>query len=175
MDLSDRENENKSRIESLVEILKSKDGIARQKARNELVMAGEPALDSLITAFDTKKQQVRWEIAKALSRIGSKKAVHVLVNALEDRDFSVRWIAAEGLINMGPDSLIPLLDALDNKPDSVWLREGAHHVLHDLMGRELIDDETAQCVFPVLDALDRMQGEMETESAASKALKMLKK
>ena len=118
---------------------------------------------------------MRWEIAKALSRIGSKKAVHVLVNALEDRDFSVRWIAAEGLITMGPDSLIPLLDALDNKPDSVWLREGAHHVLHDLMGRELIDDETVQCVFPVLDALDRMQGEMETESAASKALKMLKK
>ena len=67
-------------IDCLIEALKSKDGIARQHARNSLVKIGEPALDMLIKAFEIKKDPLHWEIAKALSQIGTPKAARTLVD-----------------------------------------------------------------------------------------------
>ena len=60
-------------IDSLIESLKSKDGLIRQKARISLVKIGEPALDALIKAFQTKEEPLHWETAKALSQIGTKR------------------------------------------------------------------------------------------------------
>ena len=102
-------NADKTSIDSLIETLNSKDGLARQHARLALVKIGEPALPALIKAFEKKDDIMHWEVAKALSQIGSSKAAEILVKTLEDNEFSVRWIATEGLIYIGDDALGPLL------------------------------------------------------------------
>ena len=160
-------------INSLVEKLKSNDGIARQHARHDLVEIGAPALDALIKAFEIKEDPLHWEVAKALSQIGTSKAAHTLVEALEDQEFSVRWIGAEGLIHIGEDAVIPLLKALEYKTDSVWLREGCHHVLHDMLNRKLIKEKTRECVIPVLKALNHFDPAVQANTAAIEALRKL--
>ena len=165
---------NTQEIDSLIETLKSKDGIARQHARNSLVKIGEPALDALIKAFEVKKDPLHWEIAKALSQIGTAKAAQVLVDALEDNEFSVRWIAAEGLIHIGAEGLIPLMEALRKNTDSIWLREGSHHVIHDLVHRKIVDETTQECLQPVLDALNHFDAVIQTNTAADIALNTLR-
>lgn len=172
---SDTGADNKKKdIDSLIETLKSKDGIARQNARINLVDIGKPALDSLIKAFEVKEDPLHWEVAKALSQIGTQKAAQVLVDALEDNDFSVRWIAAEGLIHIGSDGLIPLLKALRKNTDSIWLREGSHHVIHDLVNRKLVNETEKECLLPVLDALNHFEAVIKTNTAADMALKTLR-
>jgi HEAT repeat protein len=160
-------------IASLIETLNSKDGLARQHARHDLVKIGEAALPELIKAFENKGDIIHWEIAKALSQIGSSKAAEVLVDALEDKEFSVRWIAAEGLIHIGYDALVPLLTALKERSESIWLREGAHHVLHDLISRKLIDATVIHIISPLLDALNHINPEVEVTSTAAKALYLM--
>jgi HEAT repeat protein len=174
MSSSDSETDiNNQNIDSLIEVLKSKDGIARQNARIALVKIGEPTLDALITAFEVKKDPLHWEVAKALSQIGTAKAAQTLVDALEDQEFSVRWMAAEGLINIGEDGLIPLLKALRKRTDSIWLREGAHHVIHDLVTQKLVSETAQECLIPVLDALNHFEAVIQTNTAADRALKIL--
>lgn len=60
-----------------------------------------------------------------------------LLNALEDDAFGVRWTAASELAHTGRLALEPLLRALIDRPSSVWLREGAYHVLHYMPGMTL--------------------------------------
>ena len=167
-------NLNETSIESLIEMLKSNDGLARQHARHALVKIGEPSLDALIKAFEIRKEPLHWEVAKALTRIGTPKAAGALVNALDDKDFSVRWMAAEGLIHLAEEGLVPLLEALRDRSDSVWLREGSHHVLHDVIARKLVDAKTSEIISPVLDALNHIEAETETHFAAKEALESLK-
>ena len=170
----DTKNEiDKADIDSLVETLNSNDGLARQHARATLVKIGRPALDPLIAAFEIKEEPIHWEVAKTLSQIGTSRAAETLVGALEDKNFGVRWIAAEGLIHIGSTGLIPLLEALEKKSDSIWMREGCHHIIHDLINRKLIDDRTAECVAPVLEAINHLEASTETIYAAAKALQAL--
>ncbi len=119
-------------IESLINELTCDNIIRCQKARRSLVTLGYKAVPSLIKALDSKKEWVRWEAAKALSQIGDPAATGPLVKALGDKEFDVRWLAAEGLIAIGKPAVVPLLRALIDNPRSTWLREGAHHILHDM-------------------------------------------
>ena len=176
MNQSDTKNDISSEeIQSLVETLKNEDGIVRQNARIALVDIGEPALDALINAFEIKEDPLHWEVAKALSQIGTSRAARTLIDALEDKEFSVRWMAAEGLIHIGSDGVLPMLQALRKKSDSVWLREGCHHVIHDLLHKKLVNAETQESLLPVLKALNHIDTEVRTNSAANTALKMLNK
>jgi HEAT repeat protein len=164
----------KTSVDSLIKTLNSKDGLARQHARHALVQIGEPALPALFKAFEKKEDIMHWEIAKALSQIGSPKAAEFLVNALEDKEFSIRWLAAEGLIHIGNNGVAPLLTALKERPDVVWLREGAHHIFHDLVSRKLVEDKTRELLTPLLDALNHIHPEVEVSSAAAKVLDLMK-
>jgi hypothetical protein len=94
-------------------------------------------------------------------------AVQALVKALEDKMFDVRWLAAEGLISIGREALVPLLRELIEHPDSFWLREGVHHVLHDIYQG---DHKTLR---PVLVALESFEPSVEAPLAAEVALKAL--
>ena len=175
MNLSKEENgDNILSIDSLIESLRSKDGLIRQKARISLVKIGEPALDALINAFQTKEEPLHWETAKALSQIGTEKAAQPLVDALEDKEFSIRWIAAEGLIHIGAGAVKPLLSALLEHPDSIWLREGAHHVIHDLIERKLGDKATVEVLSTVNEAINHVNPEVEVVSSVKKALDLIK-
>jgi HEAT repeat protein len=157
-----------STISSLITDLASQSALVRTNARQSLVAMGGPAVAPLIEALADPKRQVRWEAAKALSQIADPAAAPALARALRDRGFGVRWLAAEGLIALGSKGLVPLLRALIDHSDSVWLRQGAHHVLHDLAKGILKD-----LVQPVLAALEGVEPSLEVPVAAETALRAL--
>jgi HEAT repeat protein len=161
---------NKAIISALITDLGSKDGIVRVRARKSLVAIGKPAVDPLVEALASKKELVRWEAAKAIGQIDDPATTQALVKTLEDDMFDVRWLAAEGLIAIGCEVLVPLLQVLVEHPDSLWLREGAHHVLHDIEKARL--EEILQ---PVLAALEDVEPSLEVSYAAEKALEALAK
>jgi len=157
-------------MSALVTDLGSKDGLVRVRARLSLVAIGEQAVGPLVKALAHRNKWVRWEAAKALGQIGDLTAAEALVRALEDEVFDVRWLAAEGLITLGRGALLPLLHALVERSDSEWLREGAHHVFHDLVkGRPELWD----VLQPVLAALEDVEPSLEAPIAAEDALNKL--
>jgi len=158
----------KEDIGSLVAALASPDRVTRQTARETLVAVGHPAVGPLIALLDDRHDHVRWEAAKSLSEIADPAAAQALVKTLEDEEPGVRWLAAEGLIRMHRASLKPLFQALIERPDSPWLREGAHHVLHDLAKMGL-----AEGALPVLAALEGIEPSATVPSAARRALDTL--
>ena len=158
----------KEDITSLVDDLTCDDIIKCQKARRSLVDMGHAAVPSLIEALGSKKNWVRWEAAKALSQIGDPAATDALIKALEDKEFDLRWLAAEGLINIGKPAMIPLLRCLLENANSLWLREGAHHILHDMDRGEWNED-----LKPVIAALESFEPSVEVPIAAKKSLDTL--
>lgn len=78
-----RQIENGTNLESLMDMLASKDGMTRQKARKSLVALGKPAVSSLVRALQkSESDQLRWEAAKALGAIGDPRSIPRLVKAL---------------------------------------------------------------------------------------------
>ncbi|MGB3940291.1 MAG: HEAT repeat domain-containing protein [Candidatus Manganitrophaceae bacterium] len=168
----EQENINDS-IKRFVKDLGSEDWMIRQRARHSLVEIGEPAVDSLIRAFRSENKATHYEAAKALSQIGSKKAIDTFIKALDDEGFSVQWVAAEGLIAIGKSAIKPLLKALALHSDSTRIRAGAHHVLHDLISRELVDQQAKQILLPVLEAYNNVGPVEYLSIVATKALDKL--
>jgi HEAT repeat protein len=160
----------KNNIEFLINEFTCDDVIKCQTARRSLVHMGSSAVDALVKELSNKKHWVRWEAAKALGQIGDRAAVKALVVALEDNEFDVRWLAAEALINIGTDSLEPLLAALeDHGGESLILRQGAHHVLHDMDKGDL--DEVLR---PVMTAVEDTALPIEVPLIAKKTLDVLR-
>jgi HEAT repeat protein len=116
-----------------------------------------------------KSEHVRWEACKALGSIKDPTTAALLVDALNDRSMEVRWLAAEGLIALRRKSVIPLLQALEAHFESLFLREGAHHVLHALQREELLDAST----LAVLETLRSLGPRVAVALAAHKALESL--
>jgi sporulation protein YlmC with PRC-barrel domain len=141
--------------------------LVRVSARESLVAIGGPAVPALIEALGDSNKHVRWEAAKALSQIGDPSAAEALVRTLEDELFGVRWLAAEGLIAVRREGLKPLLQALIQRSDSDWLRQGAHHVLHEL-ARTGFEE-----VRPVLAALEDIEPSIEVPPVAQTTLDTL--
>ncbi len=142
-------------IQALLHSLHSRDGLVRQSARRSLVSKGKPAVPVLIQALDSNNRDVRWEAAKALQEIGDPSAAAALVSKLDHDHFAIRWLAAEGLISFGRPGLEPLLSALLVNPDSVLLRDAAHHVFHALCNK---DSSLADVLAPLVDTLDVFAG-----------------
>ena len=157
-------------VDSLIATLSSPDGLTRQKARIDLVRIGEPAVGALAAVLTGTPGVAHWEAAKALGQIASPSAAPALVDALEDNEFSVRWLAAEALVAVGGQGLAALLHALADRPTSGLLREGAHHVLHDLIAKRYLLESLETAVKPVLAALDGSEPAVTVPGAAEKAL-----
>jgi HEAT repeat protein len=155
-------------IRSLISQLASEDGITRVKARRQIVGYKRRAVGALVEALSDKRHWVRWEAAKSLTQIGNADSIQALLEALSDPESDVRWLAAEGLIRIGRKSIVPLLTALVERPDSRWLLEGIHHVLHDLKRKGL-----GEALLPVLAALEGTEPSLEAPLAARKALLVL--
>ena len=157
-------------LEPLIMALSNHDDVTRVTARHSLVAMGKAAVPSLTKAVKSKNRLTRWEAAKALGEIGDPQSAPVLVKALEDEEFDVRWLAAIGLGGMNIKGLKPLLHALMEQGDSIWVREGAHHVMHDLAKGEL-----RKYLAPVLVALENNDTVEEVRRTALHALEMLDK
>jgi HEAT repeat protein len=156
-------------IVKLMAALSNKNGLQRQRARLALVEMGKSAVPHLIEALKDDHQQVRWEAAKALGSINDPNAAPALVEALMDESSEVRWLAAEALIALREQAVAPLLLALEKQFKSVWLRQGAHHVLHDLARYQLLNEPTLQ----VLEAVRGLEPEVTIPWAARAALDSL--
>ncbi len=159
-----------STIKNLILALSSHNDFSRVEARKALEAMGRQVVPFLVEALKDPDYLRRWEAAKALSEIRDPKAVPALVIALEDEEFDIRWLAAKGLIEMNVKGLKPLFQALIEHADSVLLREGAHHVLHDLAKGEL-----RKYLAPMLIALEDMDSTVQVPIAASHALAALAK
>jgi bilin biosynthesis protein len=155
-------------IEKLIADLANEDGLVRVRARKALVAIGEPAVGELVKALQNRQEWVRWEAAKTLSQIGSPAATQALIDALEDKMFDVRWMSAEGLIAIGRDAVAPLLHRLLESADSYRMREGVHHVLHEIEDRDI-----RQITDPIVSALENGAPTVEVPLLAEKALDAL--
>jgi len=158
-------------IRKLIEKLKSEDGLERQSARYALEGIGDPAVPYLAELLKDNNTHARWEAVKALDAIRPPSIAPILVETLEDEDPGVRWLASEGLIALESLSIKPLLEALTSDLDSVWLREGAHHVFHELDKKHLLEPP----VHKVFKALESAEPAVTVPWAAEKALEELKR
>jgi HEAT repeat protein len=131
-------------LQALITTLSSRNGLQRRRARDALVQAGTAATDCLIESLGSNSKTVRWEAAKALVSIADPKAAPAFEEALMDESFEVQWLAAEALIAIGRPALTPLLEGLIHSYGSVYIRQGVHHVLHDLDRRDLLPPATHQ-------------------------------
>jgi len=153
------------RIRALIESFHSRSGMRRLEARRTLLEIGTLAIPALIEALEDPRWRVRWEAAKTLEEIGDPAATPALLKALEDSNPDVRWLAAEGLVAIGESALVPLLRELLERPESMLLREGAHHVVRRMMRRGL-----KEVLSPVRAALDSPNPRSEVPLAAEEAL-----
>ena len=157
-------------IQALIkEMTSDEDAMKRHKARLALVEIGSPAVPYLIEAMQNKRDWVRWEAANGLGAIADAAAVPALVEALRDKVFDVRWLAAKGLIQIGWRSTIPVIESLIDHADSVWMRDGAHHVLHDLAKGRFQEP-----LEPILASLEGVEAAVEIPLTGRKVLEALK-
>lgn len=160
--------EESERVRTLISLLSEKDGMKRQGAREALVAIGEHAVEPLKGILGGRTNPARWEAAKALAEIGSESSTNLLVSSLEDDDSDIAWLAAEGLISIGVPSLGPLMQRLLANPDSHRLRDGAHHVLHDLRNAKI-----HATVKPLIKSFLSKCSSEEVELAANQVLRMV--
>jgi len=156
-------------IRKWVSALADQDGLVREKNRKKLEGIGKSATPYLLTALKDPKTHRRWEATKALRSIADPAAAADLVDRLMDESDEIRWLAAEALIALQGAAVVPLLNALVQHFNSVWLRQGAHHVLHTLERNHMLDESLQQ----VLDALRSIEPEMTAPWAAERALENL--
>jgi HEAT repeat protein len=155
---------------ALINQLEDKNRQTRQRARLELINAGENVLPFLTGALSKANSSLRWQIAKTLSLMKIPEVIPVLIDLLRENEyFDVRWLAAEGLIKMGRQSLAPLLRSLTKYTDSVWLRDGAHHVLRSLHHKGI----ESELIEKTLHALEHLDPAIEVPWIAEEALKLL--
>lgn len=154
-------------IAKLVINLADENGMNRKAAREKLVMNGSKIIPYIHQVTETENIQLRWEASKILEQLGDVRSIPVLINLLVDEESDIRWIAAQGLINVGEASIIPLLRQIKHHSDSIYIREGAHHVLWGVL-----DDLERKKFIDLLEALGNENATLEKiPIEASKALK----
>ncbi len=155
-------------IEALISALSDPDGEKREETRVALVAVG-PAIILVLTGLITNpNHHVRWEVAKALGEINHPDAAPALVTALGDSEMDIRWLGGEGLLALGRAGVEPLLQELTQRGGDLQLRQGAHHVV-----REMLRRGRDPYLATVLDALEGPAAEDSVPPAALRALEIL--
>lgn len=124
---------------------------------------------ALAVAVDSGRAAIDRE--QAIHQLGNSPTPDVIVHLiklLEDNADGVRWAASTALIECGDAALTPLLQALLDQHDSVWLRRGAYRVFHDTKSYKV-----QQATGDVVKALNGPAAESTTTDAAARALMKL--
>jgi HEAT repeat protein len=153
-------------IPGLIRKLGDVDGFIRMHAREILICIGEPAVPALIDTLADDNSQMRWQAIKVLESIQDIRAAPALVERLKDENAGVRWAASDALIALRRGTIPALLEALVCDFDSLWLRQGAHHILHVLKDAGKLN-QTEEKVF---EALEDVEPAVAVPWAAEKAL-----
>jgi HEAT repeat protein len=164
-DTIENNTNSKSIVGGLIKSLSSNNSVERKRAREILVNIGKPAMGYLEKLSTSRIFLERREAVKTAAQINDPSGIHLLVKALDDPHFEIRWIAAEGLIDLGKVSLMPLLLMLMDKYESVFFRQGAHHVLSGLKIRGYYTDSNR-----LLSLLQDINGESYIPVAVKKEL-----
>jgi HEAT repeat protein len=155
-----------SDIPSLVKFLGDADGFIRLQARKSLICIGKPAAPALINTLSEADPQIRWQAIKVLEGIGDPDTAPALVHCLQDENAGVRWAASEAMIALQKAAIPTLLEALLHDYDSLWLRQGAHHILHRLKDNGKLNEAEVK----VFEALEDVEPTATVPWAAEKAL-----
>lgn len=153
-------------IPSLVRKLGDVDGFIRMHAREILICIGGPAVPALIDTLSNDNSQLRWQAIKVLESIQDPSAAPALVDRLKDDNAGVRWAASDALIRLREAAIPALLEGLICNFDSLWLRQGAHHILHVLKDAGKLN----QAEEKVFEALEGVEPTVAVPWAAEKAL-----
>jgi hypothetical protein len=116
----------------------------------------------------TQSIHLREQALYALAKEPTPAHLERVVQALEDDYFGVRWEAAVVLAKLGDVALVPLLQVLVRQHDSVWLREGAHHVCYYSSSAKVCEQTQS-----LQTALRGPAAEVATADAAAKLLQTL--
>jgi HEAT repeat protein len=109
--------------------------IKRLDARNKLIEKGADILTQIYKLVNSKHRQLRWEAAQIIRSVDTDDSIPKLLSLLNDYESDIRWIAAEGLIERGRTSLIPLLKYVIAHVKDPYVKNGAHHVLMEVLNR----------------------------------------
>lgn len=97
-------DEAESAVPALLVALRADDMFLRMAITGALINIGQPAVPGLVKALFDRKAAVRRASAKALGKIGSKRAVKPLQVAVKDGDKGVRKMAQEALERLADGS-----------------------------------------------------------------------
>ena len=153
-------------IPGLIRKLGDVDGFIRMHAREILICIGEPAVLALIDTLADDNSQMRWQAIKVLESIQDVRAAPALVERLKDENAGVRWAASDAVIALRRGAIPALLEALVCDFDSLWLRQGAHHILHVLKDA----GKLSRAEEKVFEALEDVEPAVAVPWAAEKAL-----
>lgn len=90
-------DEAESAVPTLLEALRANDMFLRMAITGALIQIGHPAVPGLVKALFDKNPAVRRASAKALGKIGSKRAINALEVAVRDPDEGVRRLSQQAL------------------------------------------------------------------------------
>lgn len=138
-------------LDRLVAGLANEDGMTRKRARETLVLVGDPAVARVKALLTSPHKRLRWEAVKTLAAMIDVPSVDEFVGMLDDQHSDVRWLAGDGLIGLGPRSVAPLLASLLGEPLSQGRRQMTRRVLRQLSSD---NQALAEIVGPVVEALD---------------------
>lgn len=128
--------EQKERIEQLIVLLGTRNW---DKAVEELVQIGEPAVDPLIAALHPEVRFVSARACLALARIGIPKAVKAVYEALDKGGGGVRSEAASALRYIGSDRALNRLLELVKKDGDPRVRISAAGALGAMKSGKSLD------------------------------------
>ena len=131
----------KQKIPELIAELGVRDSFKRQHARLLLAQLEPESIPALLSALESPRAEIRREAVNVLGDIRAIETAPALIDTLMDEETSVRWAAMEGLIHMGRDVLHPILEKFVKHFDSLWLREGVHHILRVFRERHELNEQ----------------------------------
>jgi HEAT repeat protein len=133
-----KDNSEEFAIEELIGILDSVEVGARDKAIEELVIIGSPAVEPLINALRNGNYNTRKNVIIALGQIKDDRAVEPLMVALQDESSHVRREAAKALgLIKDTRAIDALILALHDENTSV--KEQAAEALGEIGGARAVD------------------------------------
>lgn len=124
------------------EWMRGRDAELREGAFEALVDYGSAALETLQDLAKDGDRDVRWHAFEAARLLRVPAAVPVLLDGLGDEDFAIRWAASRGLAAVGPDALVPVLEALVRRPPTQQLHRSVRRVLSRIPGGDHAEELT---------------------------------
>jgi hypothetical protein len=150
-------------LRSLLDALGSADGMARKRAREALVLAGESAVPGLRGLLSSPDKQVRWEAVKALAALRDPGSLTEFLALLDDPNSDLRWLAGTGLIQLGHRSVRPTLQALTGPS----LTRGRLDMSRRVLGELASDNKVlSDVIAPLMQVIDGNEPAVISERAA---------